>query len=414
MISQYLLFLFKKYCAKSYLYLKRFICAVPITVFFIISNVSCGLNYRLNIMSVKEPHFIDSNSVTKFDLSTYFINSISFLEFDVTNNEQILFGSLIPQVKTFYGIVGESYIFDYEKNNFFYINNKLIFKNNFKKKFPKIYNQYVHRKFIANQDGWGISKDGQNIVTLNKKNAFTLGGSKWDLCFFSQKNNEQKLTWSLTLSKIYGFSPLVDFFTWKDQDCIIVAFVGEDVRILSQQDGKTINQFAYEPINTDLTRSKYREKHNLWFADNVELNYSVGCVAFEPNKNLLVTGDTNSKRVRVININKPNDLLIELNTNAPPNRPWGGNWSVRNLRFASQGKYLIIEYNFMGRYTSKVFEPTEIYSVNNWELCWSENKQEIHSVTVSPDGKKLALINNMILEIGLINGKAPLDEKKSK
>ena len=92
-------------------------------------------------------------------------------------------------------------------------------------------------------------------------------------------------------------------------------------------------------------------------------------------------------------------MVFEANAEMNPVRPWGGDWRVRRVQFLADGKYVLAEYKFRGRGTSTVLEPTEIFETRTWKVVWKENDLEIKSVTLSPDGKKIAFLRANTLEV---------------
>jgi hypothetical protein len=61
---------------------------------------------------------------------------------------------------------------------------------------------------------------------------------------------------------------------------------------------------------------------------------------------------------------------------------------------------MVVEYFFAGRGTDMVLRPTEVYETEHWQKVWEIEGARIHSVTLSPDGKEMALIRDNVLEVG--------------
>jgi len=43
---------------------------------------------------------------------------------------------------------------------------------------------------------------------------------------------------------------------------------------------------------------------------------------------------------------------------------------------------------------------TEIYDTATWKLVWQKNTEHIRDISISPDGKKVALMRDNVFEIG--------------
>ena len=72
---------------------------------------------------------------------------------------------------------------------------------------------------------------------------------------------------------------------------------------------------------------------------------------------------------------------------------------MHRVQFLADGKYLLAEYFFGGRGTSTTLLPTEIFETRTWKVVWKKNDLEIKSVTMSPDGTKIALLRGNTLEV---------------
>lgn len=261
--------------------------------------------------------------------------------------------------------------------------------------------------FIVNAGAWGFSQDfrygirtlldlDQDDGNLGEKalERYKHGLELW------QFTPEKKRLWSsepLLRLRLTGFLSITGRMD------IVAACDGTEGYILSGDTGELIDTFTYGHIETDEEAEAYRKRFRL----NVRVRdpmllFSSHIFSFDPRNRLLACGATHGLRVRVVSMEKPFAMIFEANTDDNPTKPRGGVWTIQRVEFA--GRYLIVEYEFGGRETSKFYRPTEIFEIDSWKVVWRENSTDIRRVRLSPDGKKMALINSEdgrdILEIG--------------
>lgn len=257
--------------------------------------------------------------------------------------------------------------------------------------FPRISCPQRFQDFTQNTQLWSFSDDlkyGAKIETC----AYSKGECQLQLYDMSRKST----LWTYPLKEPVIY--IGRFLRWNNIECLYVVFVRK-ICIFSLQKGQLIYEFscpAKESTDFEYQKKFDRDKSDQIFTDSF---YATN-TAFNNKKRLIACGDFYSRRVRILPIDSPKELVCELNSKDDPESPWGGLWSVSNLKFNDNGDYLIIEYRYAGRLTSKVFYPTEVYDTKTWKLCWSENSLDIQNVDVSPDGTKISFLRGDVLEIG--------------
>ena len=248
---------------------------------------------------------------------------------------------------------------------------------------------------------WGFTPDYKSEARLvsSRKDRFPYG-EIWTAQFW-QLAPARKLMWSTEFPDVIRSLKLVSFFHREGKEYVLLAFAG--IRggvVLSREDGRVVERLTYGPIETEKDRRAYKRKFDLGSVRDSSLDFSPCVFAFEPSLRLLACGAFCGRRVRVLSMDTTHKVVFEANTNDHPYRPRGGVWCVTGLRFAGD-KYLIVDYRFGGRLTSLFLDPTDIFEVGTWKRVWHENSLTISHVTLSPDGKKMALIRGKDwLEIG--------------
>lgn len=257
--------------------------------------------------------------------------------------------------------------------------------------------QYAFLNGIKDLNAWGFSADGKYTITdrytSNDRRPEHRVIELWDRA-------SKALVWSKpSPCGFFGTSmpEQIVFERYRGQDAILMALDGDEAVVLAAVDGSVLDRFTYGPPNTDESEAAYRKKFHLHELESA--GFSASEVDLDLQRRLVACGDLHSRRVRVVQLDPPHNLVVELNADDPPNRPWGGCWYVFRVRFAG-GKYLIVDYHFGGRGTSRVYDSTEIYEVGTWQRCWYQNDAETAAVTISPDGARLALRRGRVLEIG--------------
>ncbi len=248
---------------------------------------------------------------------------------------------------------------------------------------------------------WAFTPDYSAGVRFLKpaRSDFALGTA--ELWRFSPTNSR---VWLVTIPERVLHTGLGGFFEVDGKSCLLIAFNGMDGYVLSRRDGSLFDHFTYgKPESEAEATARKRKFHLLWPGLDSSLYFSASALAFDPSRRLLACGDSNSRRIRVVMVDRPHKVLFEANTEDNPERPLGGNWFVDYIHFDAGGKYLIVGYYFTGRFVRKSYYPVEIYDTRTWQLVWSMNSSEIYSANrprVSPDGKTMALIKGDWLEIG--------------
>jgi hypothetical protein len=250
---------------------------------------------------------------------------------------------------------------------------------------------------------WGFAADYSAGVRFLEPAGKSFVHGKAELWHFGQTN---RMAWSVVLPEMIGGAGLSGkawFSSTGTNACVLVAFEGLDAYVLSQQDGKLVDSFTYGKPDSPADAEARAKRFHLDPEDYGANSFSAGPLAFEPSRKLLACGDSSSRRLRIVTVEKPHRVLFEANSEDNPARPRGGTWSVASVHFDGNGRYLVVGYSFGGRLTTKQYEPIEIYDTLKWQLVWSVNSPGICSAQpprISPDGKMMALTRGDVLQIG--------------
>jgi hypothetical protein len=287
--------------------------------------------------------------------------------------------------------------------------------------FPEIAWRRRFAHFVQNTNNWRISawvfsadySAGARFVQPAHQD-FARG--KVEFWHLGQTN---QLKWSSQLQE--SVNSWTRGTVWLDEingrKIVLVAFCGMNAYVLSQEEGKQIASFTYGKRESEAEAEARRRKFGL-HGDAYEAGtyFFAGPLAYDPSQKILACGDANSRRLRVVAVEKPQRMLYEMNAGDNPARPRGGSWRVSSVHFDAKGKYLVVGYDFGGRLTSKEYEPIEVYDTLNWQLVWSVNSPDICSAQpprISPDGKMLALTRHELLQIGQFVPQSRTGEKSS-
>jgi hypothetical protein len=276
----------------------------------------------------------------------------------------------------------------------------------FANRFPPVCWRQQWRGLGESSDAISFSDDGRYALSVRRQTQRTdWQPEKTWLAELHERGTKDKL-WSVQLTGTRDPCE-VAFVEVKHSPSILVAYSGIDACTLSMQDGTISGRFTYGPKDTRETALAYKRKFNIQLADgDPALRFSAETVAVDSKRALLACGDFFSRRVRVVHLDRPHDLVVELNSEDDPYLPKGGTWHVDRVRFRG-GRYLIIAYDFSGRGGVTPMEPIEVYDVETWRKCWYVNDPEVLAATISRDGSRLAFMRGMVLEMGPFSGATP-------
>ena len=97
--------------------------------------------------------------------------------------------------------------------------------------------------------------------------------------------------------------------------------------VLSQENGKIIDTFGYGPVDTDDILNGIKKRFNISCpegATECDLDFLSSKLSYNSKKRLLASGDGHSQRVRIIDIDSPHKMILELNSDINPRIPKGG------------------------------------------------------------------------------------------
>ena len=212
------------------------------------------------------------------------------------------------------------------------------------------------------------------------------------------------LLWRVSLPKELSSVGLIRFYERDGEKLILIAYEASEADIISAKDGALVERFSYGRILTQEEARQQAKKLGWW---RRELDFTVDIasfkafsVSFDPQAGLLACGGFWDRRVRVVSVDKPHLTVFEAHGDDNPYIPGGGHWFVSRLEFVA-GRYLIADCEFAKRgETPILLQPTEVFEIASWTKVWEENSLHIKGVTISPNGKSLALLRGLSLEIG--------------
>ena len=260
------------------------------------------------------------------------------------------------------------------------------------KDFPTIGWRETQQEFVKDAMAWAFARDLSKGLRIKEIRYNKHLAEMWEL------PAKDKPLWLTTLPYVNP-RPVSLFFDITNKT-ILVQTTGQEVVALDLETGKVADEFSLGPIETDIEVLKRKKKFGIRLDDDDPgLRFFASTLSLNSKKQLLASGSSNDKRVKVVGIASRGQMVFEANAEISPVRPWGGDWRVRRVQFLADGKYLLAEYKFGGRGTSTVLEPTEIFETRTWKVVWKENDLEIRSVTMSADGNKIAFLRGNILEV---------------
>jgi len=249
---------------------------------------------------------------------------------------------------------------------------------------------------------WGFSRDyslGLRILNDGTQN-FAHGTA--ELWRFRPK--EDRL-WARETPELGSFMGIAAFLAVGEEDSLLLAYEASNTGyLLTLKDGRTLDKFTYGKPETEADELAYKRKfHLVGEMGDPSLGFYAGPLSFDRERRLLACGASYGRRIRVVSVDKPHNVVFEAHTNENPERPFGGTWSVESLRFDARGRYLVAASHFGGRLTRKYLSPVEIYDTASWQIVWScrnKNTPRVSPPRISPDGKLMALTRGARLEIG--------------
>jgi len=213
-------------------------------------------------------------------------------------------------------------------------------------------------------------------------------------------SDPQKLLWRTDMPPLAVKPRVVGLLNREEDGPVLIAVTGQQIVEVDNRTGQIRRSFTPGPIESDQEAAKRKKRFRLSVADtDPSLKFSSFALGHDTANGLLACGAFFDKRVRVVRVSSPDRVLFEANTDVHPALPKGGQWGVRRVEFFAGGKYLLAEYHFGGRGTSVVSEPTEIFEIATWKVVWREDDVTTRAVTLSPDGKLLALLRSNTLEV---------------
>jgi len=271
--------------------------------------------------------------------------------------------------------------------------------------------------------GWFVSPDWKYMVTFSNP-LF----EKWlkelktnDNAFKPDFKTVTMRMWQLepVVSKIWettykGFThPIIGRFYSKNGALYLLIVYFRDVWIYSCNNGKLVTTFSLFMETPKEELQKRIRQFNLeeWYSSPFDAEFMPFKIAFSPEKEIVACQDDGSKRFRVFSAIPDFELIYAGNENESPKsksslRYASGPWIADGIQFGGRGKYLLVSFKLGTRARWRSIPQqlvTEIYDTDTWELIWQKNTEHIRNMTISHDGKKVALMRDNVFEIGDID-----------
>jgi len=249
---------------------------------------------------------------------------------------------------------------------------------------------------------WGFSQDyAMGFRTLGEREHHFAKGIA-ELWRFAPRWDR---IWACPTPETGDYTGIAVFLGSAPDDTLLLAYrASNKAYVLSLRDGRVADSFTYGKPETEADELAYKRKFHLaGEMGDPSLGFYAGPLSFDAARRLLACGASYGRRIRVVNVDKPHNVIFEARTNDNPERPLGGSWSVDSVHFDAGGRYLVTESNFGGRLTRKYLNPVEIYDTASWRVVWSCEAKGIPRGSpprISPDGKTIALARGARLEIG--------------
>jgi len=181
---------------------------------------------------------------------------------------------------------------------------------------------------------------------------------------------------------------------------LFVGFSGVAAKLLDTATGRVRHSFTYGHIEDDAEALGRRKRFGLRIpASDVSLRFYCGVLAVDAQNRRVAAGSFYDRRVRVISLLPPFPQVFEANANESPAITPGGAWRVYWMDFVASGSDLVVEYHFSASPPGSPRRRTEIFETGTWQRVWQTDAPDVHSVTVSSDGKSMALVRNNAVEI---------------
>jgi hypothetical protein len=258
-------------------------------------------------------------------------------------------------------------------------------KTDYRLVFPEAYQAGKVGDLIQDAFFWAVSPDGHWLIRSTRCISEPSENYPFGICRLELFDFEKRiLIWEKKIESC-GIKN-ADFIKRNGKNLVLCA-CSTKADILNIDTGEVVRTIKYTGPDND--------------TEKISPGFWAWQIAYNPVSRLLACGDFDSRRVRIYSTEPPFPLIRELNALDTPNRPMGGVWRVAGIEFNRDGSYLIVRYEFTGRWTSKRFFPTEVLSTGTWSVCWSENSEDLTHVSLSATGGHIAYVEHGVLKIGM-------------
>ena len=279
--------------------------------------------------------------------------------------------------------------------------------------FPAVSFREQCAEFIKDAQGWGFTDGftmGLRLVDptppIRPGHPDEIGNRRWHAELWRLKPQEERL-WRMELPPSFFSLRETGFFEADGKGLVFLAFTGEKGYLLSAADGALVAALYYDGhTKADLgAPAPSQGPHGQDVAPDgvagLPLRYAASAFLIDPARRLVAQAWSDS-RVHVISLDPPYDMVFAAPAGENPYKdlpyPWHAEWFPWKVQFAGE-KYLIAEWYLGGRGCMVQELWTRIYDVDTWKVVWLCKTPTVQSLTMSPDGKKLAYLFHDNLEI---------------
>ena len=247
-------------------------------------------------------------------------------------------------------------------------------------RFPDLATRLSHRALVSrddytnmflDQDRWVVAPDLSWCARVRQTSDSSDLIEKFNL------NPQVEKQWTWNCKGAYGPpSCRISFVKFPSREVIALSCSFGETALLDARTGTTIDRVPYGPGSGMVSNTAIAT-----------------CVI--PKSGWLICGEYESKRIRVISLNPPHGIVREV---GPKGVNGLGVWSTFRLEATADGQFLLKVSDWGSRLMGGKTE-TEIYDTDTWKVLWRDVDRHGGDVTLSPDGRRLAIRKGQELEI---------------
>jgi hypothetical protein len=257
--------------------------------------------------------------------------------------------------------------------------------------FPTIAWRKVRGQFVKDATGWAFSRNlskGLRILADDER----FFAEFWDL------RQAGRRAWRIPLPAGAVAPHPVAMFLDSETSPVLLALNGATAIVIDTQTGKISNTINFGAAKLDKSPGKRSPEIRRPGPADAPSRFRSFEADYDARAGLAAFGEFSGQRVRVIRLSQPDIVLFEANTDADSTKPAGGTWYLQRVAFLSGGMYLLAEYHFGGPGARTVLEPSDIFETRTWKRVWRDASNDVHAVSLSRDGKTMAVLRGNTLE----------------